>query len=409
MLEPPMLIGGPDDDPGELTVAPRFRRTAIGVAVVAVVVLIAAALAGGSSTGPDEVEAAVEISVAQNTTSTTPADAPTTAPPASATVAPPTSVTERTFEAIEVVTDVPPPEGRLVLWRATDPIVRIIDLAASSTLEVDFDALGLDLVRSIRGVGHRAVVDGRQGFWWLDSDGGAGVLAEGGVLRAYGDDEVWISAAFVNNRSFEPLRVGLDGVAQLGPTLPPGVGPFGYVGDRLLAGGGVSGGVYIENSTGWDLMADGALIAAGDLFLLTKTCDESLQCSLVRRDMMTGVETVHELPADIDLFGIWWVDQLASPDTQRLIVSSTTDGSALVWDLLDDSFTSVPILPGRELAWSSDGSWLFVAAPNGVVGVDLVEGRQLTIPLTDDGVVGAGWSLAWLDVPPDDAAVPSNG
>ena len=59
MLEPPMLIGGPDDDPGELTVAPRFRRTAIGVAVVAVVVLIAAALAGGSSTGPDEVEAAV--------------------------------------------------------------------------------------------------------------------------------------------------------------------------------------------------------------------------------------------------------------------------------------------------------------------------------------------------------------
>ena len=412
-LDPPRLLDDVAEQPAELTVAPRTRRTAIVVAVVAVALLFVAALTSGGSDEPEETAVVVDTSVALTTTPAADDAVPTAVVPDSEVVAaesnPSVATAERTFQPIEVVTDAVPPQGRLVLWRSDDPILRLVDLTTSSTVEVDLDGLGLDLVRAIRGVGHRLVVEGRQGFWWIDADGGTGQLAEGGELRAYGDDEVWISAAYVSNRPIEPLRVGLDGVATLGPTLPPGVAPFGHVGDRLLVGGGSSAGVYIETASGWERTADGALVASGGLHLITRSCDAELVCSLERTSFETDESIRRLIPDDIDLQGVWWADQLSSPDARRLLVSSTADGSTLIWDLVEDSFTPVPVLPGRDVTWSDDGRWLFVVGPEGVTGVDLDEGQQLSVPLSTEGLVSGGSLATWLADEAVDAAVPSGG
>lgn len=401
--EAPRLFDVADTGDADVGVRPGVRRAAVGFGVVLVLGLLASAIFT-SGPEPDEpvVDDAVDTSIAPTTTTDPSAPSSTIAP---STTSPTTTAAEPIEVPADLGFDASPPSGSLVLWRTDDPLLQVLDLAAATRTVIDLDTIGLDLVRGVHSVGDRLIVEGRQGFWWVDADGGFAPLSDGGELRVAGDDEIWISASYVSNREFDPLRVDVRGVAQLLPTVPAGSAPFGYVGDRLLVGGGASGGVYIATSTGYEQIATGSLIGSGGDHLVTRVCDEELVCSIERRSFETGVVQQLPIPDGIDLAGVWWVDDTVSPDAGALLVLSAGSGGVVMWDLVSNTTQPVPLTRGFSATWSSDGAWLFAAADGSVIGVERSTGDR--VELETPGATDAAWSLAWLADSSATAAVPS--
>ena len=122
---------------------------------------------------------------------------------------------------------------------------------------------------------------------------------------------------------------------------------------------------------------------------------------------MTGDTTTHPLPGEIDLDGVWWADEILSPNAEHILVMSGLAGAPVVWDLLDDQLLQVPVIRGRGTTWSADGAWLFVGDDDGLVGLHLETGEQVEIPMPDEIGWGDDVLLIGVDDPGDATAAPA--
>ncbi len=387
-LDPPTLLSEHSDEGvsrHEVGVEPRLHRAAVAIIAALVLVLVVGAVVG--ATGPRAQDTAdvattipVESSIAPTTTTGVDAPAATiavTTPPVG-----PTETAPRDTVPLGEAFAENPPQGQLVVWSLDRPVAQILDLAEGTSSEIDLEFLELADVKAITGVGSKLVIESKNGFSWADPDGGFGTLTPGGEARAFGDDEVWLSAAYVSNRSFVPTRASVDGELADLPELPGGVFPFGAVGDALVVGGGASGGVYVHDGDGYRLLTPGALLGTGGGAVLARVCDEALTCELHRIDVATGDTTVHSLHRMTDLAGVWWVDSIVSPDASALLVMSGAE--PVLWDLESGVMLPVPVNRGRPIAWSSDAQWLFIGGNAEIVGIHRLSGDEVRFAVPGD-------------------------
>ncbi|NOX30309.1 MAG: hypothetical protein GXP35_09725 [Actinobacteria bacterium] len=406
MAEPPRdapkLLGVDETSAApDLQVEPALRRSATAVMVLlggALLVSIVVTVFGGdqASTADEGAEVVTDTSVADTTTTAVDQPLVTVAVSSSSSTSSTSSTTTAALrEAVPVgeAFAANPPAGLLAVWHINNPAVYVLDLAGGSVTVLNLGEIQVDGITTIRGVGDRLVIESTGGISWIAPDGTFGVLSPGGEVTAFGDDEVWISQSYLSNQQFAPTRIGFDDTVTELPPLPPGSSPFGYLDDRLVVGGGTSGGVYLHLGDEFSITAPGALLSAGNDVMLTRACGGTLNCFL-RRELVGGGEpTTYEIGPEIDIDGVWWVDLPVSPDGDALLVMSAELGPVL-WDLLTDTQITVPLLRGRSIAWSSDGEWLFISGSEEIIGIHRGSGDEVRIPAPGDEPWGNLMSLA---------------
>ena len=387
-LDPPTLLSEHSDagvSLHEVGVEPRLHRVAVAIIAGLVLVLIVGAVVGATSPrAEDTADVATTVPVESSIapTTTTGVDAPAATIAVTTAPALPTETAPRDTVPLGEAFAAFPPQGQLVVWSLDRPVVQILDLAAGTSSEIDLDFLELADVKAITGVGSKLVIESKNGFSWADPNGGFGTLAPGGEARAFGDDEVWLSAAYVSNRSFTATRASVDGEVTDLPELPAGVFPFGAAGDALVVGGGAAGGVYVHEGNGYRELSPGGLLGTGDGAVLARVCDHTLECSVHRVDVDTGAVEVHSLHRMTDLAGVWWLEDTVSPDALSLLVMSGAE--PVLWDLESGVMTPVPVQRGRPIAWSADSQWLFIGGNAEIVGIHRPTGDEVRFEVPGD-------------------------
>ena len=237
-----------------------------------------------------------------------------------------------------------------------------------------------------------------------------GPLADGGPLISGPDPgHAWIISGAPTDPSFS--LVSLDG-RSAGPFIhvPLGEGPIHVpLGDGPLPGTAVPDGrgyVLMETSTSglfdagptWDRPVSGDVIAIGSARWLVVACDVSYQhCHNEVTDPATW--TQRQLPgAPVPgLAGLYYPDWpplgVVSPDGSIAAVPVTDNSGNVTLHLIDlrsGADRAVPVqlaaTPSNEcMAWSPDGTWLFVAASGGrLLAVNArsrhVQGLGVTLP-----------------------------
>lgn len=385
----PML--SPDRDDGAEVVAnspvvQRFFTAVLALLIVLLAVTLTSSIVG-SIRGADEA-VAEEVALVVTTT-TLPAPDTSVLPSPVSTTEPATS-TSQPKEASAVFAQFPT-SAQLVLWTYNERQVFLVDVDAGTSSELDLTELGVPLVESIIGVGDRLVVRSLGDFYAIDVAGAASLRLEvRGVVQVFGDDEIWLTDSFVGDAPTSPIRIDVLGERRELPEIPADSFPFGYVDDRLLVGAGRSGGIYLESDDQYEFVSDGELVASGGGFILARTCDASLKCSLARIELATGTSTLHEPPPGFSLKALWWIDEAISPQVDAVLGLSNDLGGPAIWDLLTDEVTPLAIGQGRGATWSPDGAWLFVSIADQVIAFHRGTLTEVVVPVP----AGVGFSGA---------------
>lgn len=257
----------------------------------------------------------------------------------------------------------------LARGRVTRTPLPVVDSSEPISLVIGSDRA---VIRPLDGIAGFVVPDGRP----------AEVLPRGrrGGEVAYPGpepDQMWLQT-FAENRDGLVL-VTLDGT-EVGPAIPipTGAWPVGADGRGNVLVGAI-GGVYLVRPDGPRRITTGVLNAAGPTHYLVMECDDRARCSTLIIDRSTGLR--REIDSDPDP---------SSYHTGPGIISPTGSHAALVrWGeegrpairLIDlgtgkerrvDVELREPDSPvGQVMAFSPDGSWLFVASPGGLVAVEM--------------------------------------
>ncbi|MCP3939608.1 MAG: hypothetical protein GY708_30055 [Actinomycetia bacterium] len=387
----------PTDLHGEVVaVDPRVRRgvlVALFVALLVVVVAVASGGGGTSTEGPD-------------TTESVPTSFATTTEPATDVIeddGPGAAATPSTTTTIQFSDDKGafaenPTESILMLWTFNDTRVVVVEVDSGRATSVDLTTLGVDTVKNAVGLGDGFAIETRSGVSLVDPlKGTFRQLTAGGSVLVWGDDELWISTPYPGGDSFVPIRVDLAGEHVELPAVPPKSGPFGFVGDDLLVGGGPSGGVYsgAVGAPTYELLSPGALLASSADTLLVRVCGETLDCSIERHDIALDQSTSQDVPAALNFDALWWIESQASPELDAYLVYSEPAATPVIWEMESDETVSLPITQSRSIGWGVNDDWLFIAGVNEVLAfhrptlaitritpdleMDLAEGMQIAV------------------------------
>jgi len=370
------------DDPGTdevVAVSPVVRRVlmaGLGLfgGIMAVTLLMSIFDSTDEAVGADQ-----DVSLVPTTTTTEPASA-TTSPLELQTTTTTTTTTSVPLEPSERFGEFPT-NSQLVLWTFNERRVVVLDVDEGSSTELDLTEFGVPLVERVVGVGDRMVVQSLGDYRAIDPTGDSVALDATGVVQVFGDDEVWMTDGFVGDRPLVPVRIGVDGERKVLPRLPPRTFPFGWVDDRLLVGGGRSGGIYVESGDGYELIAPGELLASGGGFFLSRICDVSLRCDITRTNVATGEIRSYVQPVGFSMTALFWIEQTASPNVDAVLGISTDLGSPAIWDLLTDEVTPLGIVQGRGAAFSQDGTWVFVSVGNSLVAYHRATQAEVSMPV----------------------------
>ena len=379
--EEPAIVAAPSSgDLDVVTISPLVRKSLLAaVAVLGGVLLITlvASLLSGDAEQP------VVDDVSLLVTSTTSEDVPPTsdaaAPAPTTTQAPVTTTTVAVVPAAAFAES--PTETELVLWTFNEQRVVLVDVDAATAIEVDMRDLGVPLVERIIGAGEVLVVQSLGDYYAVRVRGDRTLLNVRGVVQAFGDDEVWATDVFVGDRPATPFRIDFDGERTQLPQLPAETFPFGWFDDRLIVGGGGSGGIYIEAGDGYQRVADGELVASRNGFVLSRVCDETLHCAIARIDLRSGATTLHEIPQGFAIGALWWLDDPNSPTLDAILGVSNELGSPALWDLLADEVTPLAIGQGRGATFSTNGLWVFVSVGDDVIAFNRENGIEVVVPI----------------------------
>jgi len=394
-------ISGANGETEVVAVSPVVRRVLMATlglfGGLLAVTLLVSILDSGEADAEAEPDQAASLIV---TTTTDPAFVTTSPPQVLTTTTVTTSTAPVPFDPAEAFADLPT-KSQLVFWTFNERRVVILDVDEGSATELDLTEFGVPLVERVIGVGERLVVQSLGDYRSIDSAGGSISLDATGVIQVFGDDELWMTDGFVGDRSLVPVRVDVDGEKSILPELPASTFPFGWIDDRLLVGGGRSGGIYLESGDGYELIAPGELLASGGGYFLSRRCDESLRCTISRVNVATGETRSYDQPPGFSMTGLFWIDQTASPNVDAVLGVSTELGSSAIWDLVTDEVTPLAIVQGRGAAFSPDGTWVFVSVADSVVAfhrgtqvevamplpsaVEFTSGLQLTVMPVDSG------------------------
>lgn len=348
-----------------VAVSPGVRRVLMGGLALFGGILVLTLLVSVFDSADDEVGSDQDPSLVVTTTTTEAASA-TTAAAAVVTTTTATTTTTVLIDPSESFAEFPT-SSRLVLWTFNERRVAILDVDDGSSTDLDLTEFGVPLVERVIGVGDRLVVQSLGDYRSIDANGSSVSLDATGVVQVFGDDEIWMTDGFVGDQPLTPVRIDVDGERRLLPELPARTFPFGWVDDRLLVGGGRSGGIYLESGEGYELIAPGELLASGGGFFLSRTCDESLSCTIARVNVATGETRAYVQPTGFSMTALFWIEQTASPNVDAVLGVSTDLGSPAIWDLLTDEVTPLGLVQGRGAAFSQDGTWVFVSVADSIV------------------------------------------
>lgn len=359
---------GPEPDPAQ---APRFRRSRwlplVLAALITVVFIIAADRDSKPTVNP--------IPTPPPTTTTTTTAVRITPSPTTNPTTPVVSEANGALLGVRAGWEVfAYASGELIRiefarGRVTRTPLPVVDRSEPITLVVGSDRA---LIRPLDGTAGFVVPDG----------GPAEVLPRGrrGGEVAYPGpepDQMWLQT-FAENRDGLVL-VTLDGT-EVGPPIPIPTGSWPIGGDgrgNVLVG--AIGGVYLVGLDGPRRITTGVLNAAGPTHYMITECDHRARCSTLIIDRNTGLRSGLDTKPDPSNY-----------HTGPGIISPTGSHAALVrWGeegtpairLIDfeagkesrlDVELREPDSPvGQVMAFSPDGSWLFVASPDGLVAVDI--------------------------------------
>lgn len=381
---------GPEPEPAP---SPRFRRSRwlplVLAAVVIVVFIVVANRDGDPAVNPIPTPP-------PNTTSTTTA-VRITPPPTTTPTKPVVSEANRGLLGVRA--------GWEVFAYASGELIRI-EFARGRVTRTPLPAVDHSEPITLVAGPDRAVIrplDGTAGF--IVPDGRPAEMLS--IERRGGDvaypgpepDQMWLQT-FAENRDGLVL-VTLDGTEVGQPIpIPAGAWPIGADGRGNVLVGAI-GGVYLVGLDGPRRITTGVLNAAGPTHYLIMECDDRARCSTLIIDRNTGRRR-----------GIDTKPDLSDYHTGPGIISPTGSHAALVrWGeegtpairLIDfetgkesriDVELREPDSPvGQVMAFSPDGSWLFVASPGGLVAVDIstrkVTDLEVTLSLVSNIAVRA--------------------
>ncbi len=395
--KPVLLDTGPTALHGDVVaVDPRVRRGILATLLVAVLAAFVALAIGGAKTS-------TEVS---NTTEPVPTSFATTTEPSvdvieddgpGAAAVPSTTIVIDFGDDVSAFAD-NPTETALVLWTFNDTRIVVVEVDSGKATSIDLTRFGVDTVKNIVGLGGGFAIETRTGVSWVDPlEGDFRQLTAGGSVLVWGDDELWISAPYPGSESFVPIRVDLEGEHSELPAVPPNSGPFGFIGDDLLVGGGPSGGVY-SGSAGastYELLSSGALLASSADALLVRVCGETLDCSIERRDMSLDESTIQDVPPALNLDALWWIESQTSPQLDAYLGYSESVAAPVIWEMETNEIVSLPITQSRSVGWGVNHDWLFIAGVDEVLAfhrptliitritpdleMDLDEGMQIAV------------------------------
>ncbi len=380
-----------------VAVSPLVRRAVLVglglIGTVLVATLIGAVLSRGAD---DDTELTEEPTLVVTTTTTeAPSSSTTGLDQISTTTVPAPTTTALPVEPAQAFAD-NPSNTNLVLWNYNDQRVIVIDVDASESTELDMTNFGVPLVERIISSRDRLVVQSLGDYYAVDPTGQRTRLDSRGVVQAFGDDEVWVTDSNIGNQPLTPFRIDFAGERTELPEVPGDIFPFGWFGDRLLVGGGQTGGVYIESGDQYERIAEGQLLAGRNGFMLTRVCDEVLRCTVHRTNLETGEASTHLAPEGFSLTALWWLDDPTSPNLDAVLGVSDTLGSPALWDLTTDEVTPLGIGQGRGAAFSPDGRWVFVSVSNNILAYHRATGSEVVVPIAGGVDAPNGLQLAVL-------------
>lgn len=201
-------------------------------------------------------------------------------------------------------------------------------------------------------------------------------------------DQMWLQT-FAEDREGLVL-VELDGT-EVEPAIPmpTGAWPIGPDGRGNVLVGGI-GGVYLVQPDGPRRVTTGVLNAAGPTHFLVTDCDDRARCSSLVIDRNTGRRRGLDVEPDPSNFGAGL--GTVSPDGSHAAVVSWHEASGPAVQVIDletgkerhlDVELRDPDGPvGQVMAFSPDGSWLFVASPGGLRAVDMSTGKVTNLEVT---------------------------
>lgn len=382
-----------------VAVSPLVRRgVLVGLGIIGTVLaatLIGAVLSSDSDGDPELTD---EPTLLVTSTTTEALSSSTTAlDQVSTSTAPAPTTTAVPVEPAQVFAD-NPSNTSLVLWNYNVQRVLVIDVDASETIELDMTDFGVPLVERIIASTDRLVVQSLGDYYVVEPAGQRTRLDTRGVVQAFGDDEVWVTEAFIGDQPSTPFRIDFTGERTELPEVPGDIFPFAWFGDRLLVGGGQTGGVYIESGDGYERIAEGQLLAGRNGFMLTRVCDDVLRCTVHRTDLESGAVTTHIAPSGFSLTALWWLDDPTSPNLDAVLGVSEDLGSPALWDLTTDEVTPLGIGQGRGATFSPDGTWVFVSVSNDILAYHRASGSEVVVPIAGGVDAPNGLQLAALPV-----------
>jgi len=375
-----ILPSEPEGTDEVVAVSPAVRRILMGGLAIFGGILAVTLLVSIFDSAADEASADQDPVLVATTTTTETSSVDTELSEVVTTTTSTTTTTLVPFDPSESFAEFPT-RSRLVLWTFNERRVAILDVDSGSSTELDLTEFGVPLVERVIGVGDRLIVQSLGDYRSIDASGASVSLDAPGVVQVFGDNEIWMTDGFVSDRPLVPVRIDVDGERRLLPEVPAGTFPFGWVDDRLLVGGGRSGGIYIESGDGYELIASGELLASGGGFLLSRVCDQSLICTIARVNLATGETRSYVQPPGFSMTALFWIEQTASPNVDAVLGVSTDLGSPAIWDLLTDEVTPLAIVQGRGAAFSQDGTWVFASVADSIVAYHRITQIEVAMPV----------------------------
>lgn len=384
-----------------VAVSPTVRRVLMGGLAIFGGILAMTLLASILDSGDNEAGADQDPSLVATTTTTDLSSATTEIPEVVTTTTTTTTTTTLVpFDPSESFAEFPT-RSLLVVWTFNERRVAILDVDTGSSTELDLTEFGVPLVERVIGVGDRLVVQSLGDYRSIDAAGDSVSLDATGVVQVFGDNEIWMTDGFVGDRPLVPIRIDVDGERRALPEVPADTFPFGWVDDRLLVGGGRSGGIYIESGDGYERIASGELLASGGGFFLSRMCDESLVCTIARVNVATGESRSYVQPPGFSMTALFWIEQTASPNVDAVLGVSTDLGAPAIWDLLTDEVTPLAIVQGRGAAFSQDGTWVFLSVADSIVAYHRTTQVEVAMPVPAGASFASFLQLSTMSVDSD--------
>lgn len=288
-------------------------------------------------------------------------------------------------------------EGGLVLG---EPTGWQLVFGSETTHVLDLDSGRIDEVPGGRpvAIGANGVVTAsRNTAHWRPApfdDGTEVVLADGQFDQGWigPDGTVWLNGYDENGGGYEThvIRVDPGGTSER-IDLPPPAWALGATRGGLLLN--APGGVYILSDDGeYRRISEGSALGASGDIVAVQTCDEALECTVLRIDATDGRVIDFDVSAEIG-------DQQGGPvsigpDGRIAHVIQPDDGEPYL--AVDGTrVADATVLYQNGMAWSPDGRWLAFMVNRDIRMVDTLNGG----PPIEFRMPGDGWLLGFVSAP----------